>query len=162
MSAFDLHAELSGDAAFRLVAPSFVRLFWRTSVLDTVVATLREQGYQVVRLDASTWPSEADLHRDIAAALHFPDYYGHNLNALNDCLSDVVTYDYGTTPDATGLVLVFTGYDTFSRHCPGQRRSSWTSSPARPAQRHCSGTACAVWCSPTTRPSGSHQWARRQ
>ncbi|NYT96255.1 barstar family protein [Salinispora sp. H7-4] len=118
MSAFDLDAELSGDAAFRLVAPSYVRLFWRTSVLDTVVATLREQGYQVVRLDASTWPSEADLHRDIAAALHFPDYYGHNLNALNDCLSDVVTYDYGTTPDATGLVLVFTGYDTFSRHCP--------------------------------------------
>lgn len=118
MSAFDLDAELSGDAAFRLVAPSYVRLFWRTSVLDTVVATLREQGYQVVRLDASTWPSEADLHRDIAAALHFPDYYGHNLNALNDCLSDVVTYDYGTTPDATGLVLVFIGYDTFSRRCP--------------------------------------------
>lgn len=118
MSTFDRHAERSGDAALRLVAPSFVRLFWRTSVLDTVVATLREQGYQVVRLDASTWQSEADLHRDLAATLHFPDYYGHNLNALNDCLSHVITYDYGTNPDATALVLVFTGYDTLSRRCP--------------------------------------------
>jgi hypothetical protein len=61
---------------------------------------------------------EAELHRDIAAALDFPGYYGRNLDALNDCLRDVVTYDYGTSREATGLVLVFTGYDAFAGRCP--------------------------------------------
>ncbi|MGW0435919.1 barstar family protein [Micromonospora sp. NPDC003197] len=118
MSAFDPDADLSGDMAFRLVAPSFVRLFWRASVLETTVGALRDRGYQVVWLDASTWIREADLHHDIAAALDFPDYYGHNLDALNDCLRDVVTYDYGTRREATGLVLVFTSYDAFATRCP--------------------------------------------
>ncbi|WP_019900466.1 barstar family protein [Salinispora arenicola] len=116
MSAFD--ADLSGDVAFRLLAPSFVRLFWRISVLNTAVDALRDRGYQVVQLDASAWLQEADLHRDIAAALDFPDYYGRNLDALNDCLRDVVTYDYGTSREVTGLVLVFTGYDAFAGSCP--------------------------------------------
>jgi len=111
-------AEESGDVAYRLMAPSFVRLFWRTSVLEATVGALREHGYQVVRLDAASWMREADLHRDIAAALDFPDYYGRNLDALNDCLRDVVTYDYGTSRDVTGLVLVFTGYDAFTNRCP--------------------------------------------
>jgi barstar (barnase inhibitor) len=79
---------------------------------------LRERGYQVVSLDASGWMQDADLHRDIADALDFPDYYGHNLDALNDCLRDVVTYDYGTSRDVTGLVLTFTGYDAFADRCP--------------------------------------------
>ncbi|GAB1639615.1 barstar family protein [Krasilnikovia sp. MM14-A1259] len=118
MSAFDPDAEQSGDVAFRLMAPSFVRLFWRTSVLQTAVGELRERGYQVVRLDAVGWMREADLHRDIAAALDFPDYYGRNLDALNDCLRNVVTCDYGTSREATGLVLVFIGYDAFTRRCP--------------------------------------------
>lgn len=30
-----------------------------------------------------------DLHRYLAAALDFPDYYGMNLDALYDCLTDI-------------------------------------------------------------------------
>jgi hypothetical protein len=33
-------------------------------------------------------------------------------------MRDVVTFDYGTSPEATGLVLAFTGYDRFATHCP--------------------------------------------
>jgi len=39
---------------------------------------------EVAILDASGWHAGADMHRDIAAALDFPDYYGNNLDALND------------------------------------------------------------------------------
>jgi hypothetical protein len=35
------------------MALSFVRLFWRTSVLETAVGALNERGHHVVRLDAS-------------------------------------------------------------------------------------------------------------
>lgn len=118
MSVFDPESDLSGDVAFELMAASFVRLFWRPSLLQEAVDWLLAHDYQVIRLDASGWTSERDLHRDIAQALDFPDFYGRNLDALNDCMGDVTAFQYGARPDATGLVLVFTGYDRFAAHCP--------------------------------------------
>ncbi|WP_214327498.1 barstar family protein [Nonomuraea sediminis] len=118
MSAFDPDSDLSSDVAFRLVAASFVRLFWRHALLDQSIDWLLDHGYQVVRLDASAWTREEDLHTAIAQALEFPNYYGRNLDALNDCLSDVTSFEYGARRDATGLVIVFTGYDKFAAHCP--------------------------------------------
>ncbi|MGV9453964.1 barstar family protein [Streptomyces sp. NPDC003635] len=118
MAAFDPDADLSDDPALELMLNSFVTLYWRRSLLDAAVGRLRERGYRVVALDAGAWTEQADMHRDVAAALDFPDYYGRNLDALNDCLRDVESYEYGTTRDATGLVLVFTGYDSFTRVAP--------------------------------------------
>jgi hypothetical protein len=51
--------------------------------------------------------------------LDFPDYYGQNLDAFNDCMRDVVDQRYGWLPDAAGLVLVFMGYDGFATRRPG-------------------------------------------
>ena len=55
------------------------------------------------------------MHERLAAALTFPDYYGHNMDALNDCLGDVARYDYGSDREAAGLVLVLHGYDAFAQ-----------------------------------------------
>lgn len=118
MVAFDPEADLSDDLAFQMVSKSPVTLFWRRQVLDETTTWLGTHGYQVTVLDASSWSAQADLHHAIAAALHFPDYYGRNLDALNDCLRDVVAQTYGWAPDTTGLALVFLGYDNFARQCP--------------------------------------------
>ncbi|QFZ18729.1 barnase inhibitor [Saccharothrix syringae] len=118
MAAFDPGADLSGDRAFRLLTNTSVTLFWRPQILDETIAWLSDHGYQIIRVDAAHWSTEADLHRDIAAAFSFPDYYGHNLDALNDCMRDVVSQDYGWTPHTTGLVLVFADYDAFATRCP--------------------------------------------
>ncbi|MFJ2420778.1 barstar family protein [Streptomyces brevispora] len=71
---------------------TFVTLFWRRRLLTEAELRLEERGFRVVRLAAGEWASEQDMHRDVAAALQFPDYYGHNLDALNDCLGDVACY----------------------------------------------------------------------
>lgn len=118
VTAFDAEADLSGDRAFRLMSNTPVTLFWRSPILDRTTGWLRDHGYQVTHLDASGWTTEEAMHRDTAAVLGFPGYYGHNLDALNDCMRDVVSQEYGWTPQAAGLVLVFTGYDTFATHCP--------------------------------------------
>ena len=47
-----------------------------------------------------------------------PDYYGRNLNALNDCLRDVSGCAYGFSAEETGLVLVIEGYDTLLVRSP--------------------------------------------
>jgi acetolactate synthase regulatory subunit len=118
MAPFDPDSDLSADIAYQLLANGFVTLFWRPEVLERVVGWLSDRGYQVVEVDASRWITEQDMHRDLAVALQFPDYYGHNLDALHDCMRDVVMYEYGWSAEATGLALVFTGYHGFAQRCP--------------------------------------------
>ncbi|MFD8411711.1 barstar family protein [Streptomyces sp. NPDC059650] len=98
---------------------TFVTLFWRQRLLNQAVQRLGDRDFRVVRLAAGQWSTEQDMHRAFAAALHFPDYYGHNLDALNDCLGDVACYGpYDDTAEGTGLVLTFTDYDRFAAACP--------------------------------------------
>ncbi|MFJ3713754.1 barstar family protein [Streptomyces sp. NBC_01267] len=98
---------------------TFVTLFWRRRLLTEAELRLEECGFRVVHLAAGEWASEQDMHRDVAAALQFPDYYGHNLDALNDCLGDVACYGpYDGSPEGTGLVLSITDYDHFTAACP--------------------------------------------
>lgn len=96
---------------------TFVTLFWRREVLRDTTEQLAALGYDIV-IDATAWRTEQHLHHDMAAALNFPSHYGNNLNALNDCLSDVGSGDYGVSESATGLALVLIGYDKFAAAVP--------------------------------------------
>lgn len=118
VSVFDPDDELSQDLAYRMLSNAAVTLFWRREVLDDTLQWLAVQGYQIVELDASTWSGEPDFHHAMSRALSFPDYYGRNLDALNDCMGDVVVHEYGWARDATGLVLVFAGYDRIATADP--------------------------------------------
>jgi hypothetical protein len=118
VAAFDPEADLSQDRAFRLLMNTSVTLFWRAAILEETVTWLSSNGYQVTSMDATRWSTEQEFHRDIAAALNFPDYYGNNLAALNDCMRDVVSQDYGWASDSAGLAIVFTGYEAFAACCP--------------------------------------------
>jgi RNAse (barnase) inhibitor barstar len=109
---FDLDAELGRD--FHLIKNGPVTLHRQPEILDWLAG----HGYQLVRLDAGAWTTQADFHRDVGAALDFPDYYGNNLDAFNDCLRDVAMYTYGANRDATGTVLVLAHYDAFTRREP--------------------------------------------
>ncbi|MHC0432545.1 barstar family protein [Streptomyces sp. O3] len=98
---------------------TFVTLFWRKRLLTQATERLEGRGFRVIRLEAGQWNTERDMHRAMAAALDFPDYYGHNLDALNDCLGDVACYGgYDDAPEDAGLVLAFTDYDRFVTTCP--------------------------------------------
>ena len=90
-------------------------MFWRSSLLDETVGWLRSHAYRVVEFDAGSWSSDADMYGDVALGLNFPDYFGRNLDALNDCMRDVASGDYGWDPDAhTGLVIVLRAFDAFT------------------------------------------------
>ncbi|WP_432106228.1 barstar family protein [Streptomyces sp. bgisy091] len=98
---------------------TFVTLFWRKRLLTEATERLEERGFRVIRLEAGQWNTERDMHRAMAIALDFPDYYGHNLDAFNDCLGDVACYGgYDDAPEGAGLVLAFTDYDRFATTCP--------------------------------------------
>jgi len=82
------------------------------------VDELAKRGYQIARIDAAAPATEREFLGAIGAALDFPDYYGHNLDALNDCMRDVVNQVYGWRPGTAGLVIVFTGYQTAAARWP--------------------------------------------
>ena len=42
-----------------------------------------------VQLSARKWRTEQDVHDALARALQFPGYYGRNLDALYDCLTEM-------------------------------------------------------------------------
>jgi ribonuclease inhibitor len=40
-------------------------------------------------IDCRLIPDAPALHRTLAEALGFPEWYGHNLDALHDCLTEI-------------------------------------------------------------------------
>ena len=56
-----------------------------------------------LRLETIRYADKAALLKDIGVALGFPDWFGHNWDALEDCLTDL------SWSDAGGHVLLFEG-----------------------------------------------------
>ncbi len=67
-----------------------------------------------VFLDGNKILSNADLHRVFAETLDFPEYYGSNLDALHDCLSEV----------SDNICVVAVNVDLLSEHV-GRRWKSF-------------------------------------
>ena len=61
----------------------------------------------VIKIDLSCIKSREELHGALKQDLHFPDYYGNNLDALADCLTDIGIKTY----------IVFSGYEEFYESC---------------------------------------------
>lgn len=115
VATWDPEDETTHLVDYRLVHNTFVTMFWRSSVLDETIDWLRSRAYRVVEFDAGSWFSDAVMYDDVALALGFPDYFGRNLDALNECMSDVASGDYGWDGDAdTGLVIVLRAFDAFA------------------------------------------------
>lgn len=111
-----------GRPGIEYMSDTFVTLFWRKRLFTEAAQRLGERGFRVIHLKAGQWNTERDMHRAIAEALDFPGYYGHNLDAFNDCLGDVACYggydEDDDAPEGAGLVLAFTDYDRFAATCP--------------------------------------------
>lgn len=89
-----------------------ITLYYRPTILESDLTWLRAHDYHIDPLDCARWQTADDLHTAIAAQLAFPDYYGRNLAALNDCLRDL------SIPEESGRVLVFHRYDAFAARFP--------------------------------------------
>jgi RNAse (barnase) inhibitor barstar len=81
-------------------------IYWRQQYLEEDIAWLESEGYQIVRLDCSSWSDDNLFHTDLYKKVQFPDYYGRNFNALNDCMRDLESRE-------AGLVIVLEHFDAW-------------------------------------------------
>ncbi len=97
---------------WQLLQNSPIILYYQASILSEDFAWFKAHGYWIDHFDCSTWNSELLLHQTLAKELNFPKWYGGNLDALNDCLSDI------EIPKESGRVLVFDRYDVLASKRP--------------------------------------------
>ena len=87
---------MSGKLIQRLQDPSRSGVY-RVSRVDEVADALKGSNLSLVRVP---FADKAPLLKTMASALGFPDWFGHNWDALEDCLTDL------SWRDAPGHVLI--------------------------------------------------------
>jgi RNAse (barnase) inhibitor barstar len=91
-------------------------LYFSRGVLAADVEWFQQHGYRIHGFDCSTWTSEPVLHEQVSHAFQFPEYYGRNLVALEECLRDI------DVPEDGGVALVLALFDNFAKRFPDE---SW-------------------------------------
>jgi RNAse (barnase) inhibitor barstar len=93
---------------WRLLQNSYVALYHNPALLADDLGWLIGHGYTIRSLESAEWHSSQDFLAALGVVLRFPDYYGRNLDAFNDCLSDVEVTQDG------GMALVLHDFQRFS------------------------------------------------
>jgi hypothetical protein len=102
------------DLDWQLVRNGPITLFRDPDAYLAAVLTLADGGYQVTPFDAARWVDKTILLDDLATSFGFPDHFGHNLDALDDCLGEVARYEYGADPAAVGSVIAIDRIDALA------------------------------------------------
>lgn len=78
----------------------------------TLVDTVRKTGLKLVRVDLKGVRDKQGLLAGIAAALKFPEWFGGNWDALEECLTDL------PSDNVRGFVLLLDQSAEFAGHSP--------------------------------------------
>lgn len=70
--------------------------------------TVEHAGFGFGHVDGWVGGTKAELLAAVGETLGFPDYYGHNFDALADCLHDIGA-------GQAGVVLLWDGWSTLAR-----------------------------------------------
>src|SRR5437899_622956 len=109
MSAFNNDPAEWQRLDWQLLQNSSVSLYYSPAILAADLAWLTDNGYVVRSLDAVDWQSSQEFLVALGKLLTFPDYFGRNLDAFNDCLSDI------DVPEEGGMALVLHEFQRFSK-----------------------------------------------
>ncbi len=91
--------------------------------VNVVKNELASSPVKMISVDLSKVSSDDDLFVAIASALHFPDYFGRNWDALDECLTDMEWL-----PRTQGYVLFVDGAEALWKdaiHTAGKFVTAW-------------------------------------
>ena len=83
----------------------WISLYLKNEILEKDLEWFKTENYSIVDFECKTWTNENEMHNQFKKRLCFPEYYGENINALNDCLSDIEIVN-------AGQIIVFRHLDS--------------------------------------------------
>jgi len=113
MVTFKNNSDNSKRLDLQILQNGWTSLYYQTSVLDNDLNWFKNEKYTIIEFNCTSWTNESVIHKALKRTLDFPDYYGGNLDALNDCLSDFEISVHGT-------IIVFRHFQTLDKkfaHC---------------------------------------------
>ena len=81
-------------------------MYHNTILLDEDIEWFDNNSYEILDIDVQHWNAE-NFHDKIKRSFNFPDYYGKNMNALEECLDELINRKF------RGLVLILRNIDDF-------------------------------------------------
>jgi RNAse (barnase) inhibitor barstar len=74
----------------------------------------KQYTYTFFLLDGADIQGKEQFLNHAAAVLSFPDYFGNNWDAFEDCLTDMSWHE------TDGFVILYDHFEAFARHAPDQ------------------------------------------
>lgn len=108
MVAFTRQDEYDNCPDWSILRDGGVALYWRREILNEDIQWLLKQHYRVFSFECNRWTSSEEMHAEFQRTLTFPDYYGKNLDALYDTLSELAV------PDEGGFAIVLLKFDKYA------------------------------------------------
>lgn len=99
---------LNGRLDWAILQNGWSSLYCKEVILEKDLKWFRESDFKIVEINCSDWINSDSIHKSLREELSFPDYYGNNLDALNDCLSEVDI-------PGEGLIVVLKSFDIVQR-----------------------------------------------
>ena len=89
---------------FKMLLDGSITLFYNTNILDDSINKLTTENVCIYYFDANNWITLDDFYTNFKTKMNLPDYFGNNLDALNDCLSDFI---------GQNIAICIRNYDVF-------------------------------------------------
>ncbi len=96
------------------VQASGVYLLDETVLTSEIEHLASDLDFTFFHLPGSRILSKQDFLKETALVLGFPDYFGHNWDALADCMTDI------TGGEGSGRVILFDRFDLFAESFPAE------------------------------------------
>lgn len=97
---------------WQIIRDGGIALYWRQEYLADDIKWLKDHNYDVYQLDCERWRSEDEMYSEMGRVLRFSEWWGprwgHNTDALRDCLTDLPVREDG------GAVLVLHRFDIYA------------------------------------------------
>ena len=85
-----------------------IQLYWRREYLVQETKWFAVHNYDVYEFACDTWSSPEAMFSDLGRVLRLPDWWGQNVNALDDCMDDL------PLTESRGAVMVLTNFDVYA------------------------------------------------
>lgn len=108
-----LDALLAGESP-----PKVYRLISRATA-EKVAERVESQGWRCFVLDGDTIQDKPSFLQACAAAMNFPEYFGRNWDAFEECINDLAW------APAKGYVLLYDNVEHFARSAPQEWETAY-------------------------------------